>query len=40
MFAVECSECGDEVYFDDSVDVSTLKCPGCGAKIEIEEIED
>ncbi len=40
MFAVECSECGDDVYFDDTVDVSNLKCPGCGAKIEIEEIKD
>ncbi len=40
MFAVECAECGDEVYFDDTVDVKNLKCPNCGAKIEIEEIDD
>ncbi len=40
MFAVQCPDCGDEVYFDDTIDVKNLKCPNCGAKIEIEEIDD
>ncbi len=40
MFAVSCPECNDEVYFDESIDVQNLKCPNCGAKIEIEQIED
>ncbi len=40
MFAVSCPQCNDEVYFDENIDVSNLTCPGCGAKIEIEEIKD
>ena len=40
MFAVSCPNCNDEVYFDSSINVQNLKCPGCGAKIDLNEVTE
>ena len=40
FYQMECPSCGEEICFDDSLDVDELVCPACGAKVSDIEICD
>ena len=40
FYEIECTSCGEIVYFDESIDLGDLICPACGEKIDETELCD
>ena len=40
FYEMECPSCGEQICFDDSLEVDELVCPACGAKVSDIEICD
>lgn len=41
LFEAECPSCGEQVYFDKTIDPEDLTCPACGEKFEcvLEDVD-
>ena len=40
FFMVTCPSCGEEVYFDETIDTDNFTCPACGEPFSCEFVEE
>ena len=39
LYSIECPNCGDEIFFDESIDTDCLICPNCGKRFSVQITE-